>query len=122
MDAASSAASTYYLLYRSQATEGLSVRDILALLAQAQAYNRHAGITGLLCYSGGLLVQLLESPVEAVHSLYTRIQQDPRRGSCTALLSTVEHGLYRAFPPGMLRAHPSAAGPPQAAGGHAGTH
>ena len=69
---------TYHVLYRSQATPAPTEADLQALLEQARTYNAQAQITGLLLYSGGRFVQLVEGPEAVVRSLYARIQADPR--------------------------------------------
>ena len=77
--------STHFLLYRSHATQGLRPEDLGWLLEHAQAYNQPAGITGLLCYSEGLFVQLLEGSAEALAGVYAKIQRDPRHYGVTLL-------------------------------------
>lgn len=72
------AKSTYHVLYRSRATHALTESDLQALLEQARTFNAHQQLTGLLLYSDGRFVQLIEGLEEVVQALYARIQQDPR--------------------------------------------
>ena len=44
------------LLYASRAGERLTSTEIDAILARSRAYNPGHGITGVLCYSGELVV------------------------------------------------------------------
>jgi hypothetical protein len=70
--------STYHVLYRSRATHTPTEADLQALLDWSRAYNAQQQITGLLLYSDGRYVQLVEGPEAAVRTLYARIQQDLR--------------------------------------------
>lgn len=67
-----------HVLYRSQAVHPLSFPQLTELLEESRAYNEAYGITGLLCYSEGHFVQLLEGTTTEVYRLYARIRQDPR--------------------------------------------
>lgn len=66
------------LLYASRASAPLTPEDIEAILATSRRHNPPLGITGLLCHSGEIFMQVLEGSREAVNGLYTRICQDPR--------------------------------------------
>ncbi|TGE22730.1 BLUF domain-containing protein [Hymenobacter metallicola] len=70
--------SIYQIVYRSQAVHPLSTDALHELLVQSQQYNAHHQITGLLLYSAGRFVQVLEGPEAAVRVLYARIQADTR--------------------------------------------
>jgi hypothetical protein len=65
------------LLYASRA---LDTRPdaIEAILAQSRQYNPTCGITGILCYGGGIFLQAIEGGRTAVSELYGHIQRDPR--------------------------------------------
>ena len=49
-----------HVLYRSQAVRPFSSAHLTELLEASRAYNEAHDITGLLCYSAGHFVQLLE--------------------------------------------------------------
>ena len=66
------------LIYTSRATDAVDHDALLAILRQSKANNPAAGITGLLCYSGGIFIQALEGGRLAVNRLYNRIVADPR--------------------------------------------
>ncbi|UOQ74109.1 BLUF domain-containing protein [Hymenobacter cellulosilyticus] len=70
--------SIYQLLYRSQAVGPMAEQHLQQLLEWSRAYNAQHRITGLLLYSEGHFVQVLEGPQEEVRTLYARIQQDVR--------------------------------------------
>ncbi|WP_375434362.1 BLUF domain-containing protein [uncultured Hymenobacter sp.] len=68
----------HHILYRSQAVALFSEAQLLTLLDESRAWNEVHGITGLLCYSAGHFVQLLEGSASDVLTLYARIRRDPR--------------------------------------------
>lgn len=65
------------LLYASRAVDS-STSAIEAILAQSRQHNPVSGITGILCYGGGIFLQAIEGGRMAVSELYGRIQKDPR--------------------------------------------
>ena len=65
------------LLYASRALD-TSQEAIEAILAQSRQYNPTCGITGILCYGGGIFLQAIEGGRMAVSELYGHIQRDPR--------------------------------------------
>lgn len=85
-------ASVYRVLYRSRATFQPSAAQLQELLAKARAENARLQISGLLLYSEGMFVQVLEGPEEAVRALYAKIEQDPRH----TRVDTVSEGLQPA--------------------------
>jgi len=66
------------LLYASRAGEALSATAIDAILARSRAYNPEHGITGVLCYSGELFMQVIEGGRGEVNRLYADIVRDAR--------------------------------------------
>lgn len=71
-------ASVYQVLYRSRAAYLPSEAQLEELLHQSRHFNNEHQVTGLLLYSEGHFVQVLEGPAEVIQPLYGRIQQDPR--------------------------------------------
>lgn len=65
------------LLYASRAVD-TSAEAIEAILAQSRQHNPVCGITGVLCYGGGVFLQAIEGGRMAVSELYGHIQRDPR--------------------------------------------
>lgn len=57
-----------------------------AILESAVRHNRKNGITGMLLYSEGNFLQVLEGEADAVQATYQRICQDPRHHHVTGLL------------------------------------
>ncbi len=48
------------------------------ILRKSKANNPALGITGVLCFSEGIFLQVLEGGRSAVNRLYNRIAADPR--------------------------------------------
>ncbi|WP_256643877.1 BLUF domain-containing protein [Stenotrophomonas sp. 9(2022)] len=71
--------------YVSTAKEGLDVPDLDALLADATAFNRMAGVTGVLMFDGTRFLQYIEGPRDGVASVHARILNARRHGSVAEL-------------------------------------
>ncbi len=65
------------LLYASRAID-TSPGAIEAILAQSRSHNPGCGITGILCYGGGIFLQAIEGGRMPVSELYGHIQRDGR--------------------------------------------
>ena len=72
------------LLYASRATDA-SLEAIEAILLQSRQHNPECGITGILCYGGGIFLQAIEGGRMAVSELYGHIQKDMRHKEVTLL-------------------------------------
>ena len=66
------------LMYASRATGEISSDDLSAILRKSKANNPEQGITGVLCYSEGVFLQVLEGGRAAISALYNKIINDPR--------------------------------------------
>lgn len=56
-----------------------------AILESAVRHNRENAITGMLLYSGGNFLQVLEGTRANVHATYARICKDPRHNNITLI-------------------------------------
>lgn len=65
------------LLYASRAVDR-SDAAIDAILSQSRHFNPTSGITGILCYGGGIFLQAIEGGRNPVSELYGHIQVDKR--------------------------------------------
>ena len=74
------------LVYVSSATELLSSDELVALLEQSRAANEGRGITGMLLYRDGNILQCLEGPEDDVRRLYDTISRDPRHDGVIVLV------------------------------------
>ncbi len=84
------------LLYASRAAGPVAPEAIEAILAQSRAHNPALGITGVLCQSGEVFMQVLEGGRDAVNRLYNQIVRDERHRD--VVLLHYEEVAERAFP------------------------
>lgn len=68
----------HYLVYVSSAVVPFSPPELVELLAASRRKNDGLGISGMLLYKDGNLMQVLEGEEAAVQGLYARIARDPR--------------------------------------------
>ena len=62
----------------SRAVPAVDQEERVAILKKSKANNPKAGITGVLCFSEGIFMQVLEGGRNAVSALYNRIANDAR--------------------------------------------
>jgi hypothetical protein len=79
------------LMYASRATDSVDQEVLSAILKKSKANNPDLGVTGVLCFSGGIFLQVLEGGRSSVSALYHRIASDPRHRE-VVLLSYEEVG------------------------------
>jgi hypothetical protein len=65
------------LLYASRAVD-TSPDAIESILTQSRQHNPVTGITGILCYGGGIFLQAIEGGRQQVSDLFGHIQKDAR--------------------------------------------
>ena len=85
----------YHVLYRSTATRRFTSPELFEFLEKARHFNVKSQITGMLLYSEGHFVQVIEGPRRVIRGLYGRILQDSRHHH----VETVDEGplLARQF-------------------------
>jgi Sensors of blue-light using FAD len=83
------------LMYASRATDSVDHEALLAILRQSKAGNAQLGITGVLCFSEGIFLQVLEGGRMPVNALYNRIAADKRHRD--VVLLTYEEIGERSF-------------------------
>ncbi len=66
------------LLYVSRAADAANTEATESILSQSRQHNPQLGITGILCYGGGIFLQAIEGGRNAVSDLYGHIQRDTR--------------------------------------------
>jgi len=79
------------LMYASRAAEPIKPETLNAILKKSTAHNPDVGVTGVLCFSGDVYLQVLEGGRTQVSTLYNRIARDPRHHD-VVLLSYDEIG------------------------------
>lgn len=86
----------FTLIYLSTMARPMSGTDLADLLAECRRKNGVLGVTGLLIYHEGHVMQLLEGEQHVVRDLYARIFEDPRHhGLLLVWTSLADH---RRFP------------------------
>ncbi|AYA36724.1 BLUF domain-containing protein [Hymenobacter oligotrophus] len=75
----------HHLVYQSSATRELSELELQDLLQQSRAWNAAHSLTGMLLYSQGNILQVLEGPADEVHYIFERISRDCRHHNITRL-------------------------------------
>ncbi|CAN5247397.1 hypothetical protein BH11PSE9_BH11PSE9_32880 [soil metagenome] len=83
------------LMYASRAADSVNQDALVAILKKSKANNPLTGVTGVLCFSGGLFLQVLEGGRGPVNALYHRIAADPRHRD--VLLLSYEEIEERSF-------------------------
>ena len=68
----------YHLIYASSAAKALTQRQLDDLLTKVRQNNIKLDITGMLIYTGGHFIQVLEGEEDMVKKLYNSIRKDTR--------------------------------------------
>lgn len=68
------------LTYTSSTTDLMSVTQLVELIEEIRPKNERLGVTGLLLYSGGSVIQTLEGSSHAVYQVFDAIRVDTRHG------------------------------------------
>jgi hypothetical protein len=66
------------LLYASRAAKPLNAKTVAAILVECQRNNPRRGITGVLCYSDEIFLQVLEGGRDTVCETFNSIVRDTR--------------------------------------------
>lgn len=86
----------YKLIYLSSETKSFNEHELLAILEKSIINNKKKGITGVLLYSGGNFIQLLEGSKKEVEALFAKIRADKRHTNIIRLMA--EYSDKRDFP------------------------
>jgi hypothetical protein len=86
----------YQLVYVSSAERLFTRQELLQLLEKSRVNNTQLGITGMLLYRDGNIMQVLEGEEAVVLHLFERISRDSRHKGVIVLLR--EQGTERMFP------------------------
>ncbi|MEP7738210.1 BLUF domain-containing protein [Nocardioides sp. 31GB23] len=74
------------ITYVSSAAELLTEPQLLDMLRAVRAKNQALGLTGMMLYRDGNIIQALEGPDDAVVETYAKICADPRHHGIIELL------------------------------------
>ncbi len=84
------------IAYASSATKHFSKEELVELLNKSRAKNQKNGITGLLLYKSGNILQILEGESDVIKRVLRQIELDTRhRGLLTIFKRNIEE---REFP------------------------
>jgi len=89
--------------YVSRYAKPLSAQDINRITEAASKKNAKLDVTGVLMTSGGIFLQIIEGPPEAVDGLWAAISRDSRHTD-VLLLSSEEGVRRRLFPDWGMKA------------------
>jgi hypothetical protein len=101
------------ITYVSSAVFPFNEKTFLDLVSQCQRNNERLGITGILVYSDGNFIQVIEGADLVTHALYDRIELDVRHRAVTPVAQTLIDArefqgwsmAYNILPPKVLRTH-----------------
>ncbi len=68
----------FSLIYTSKEKDPFDEQGLIDLLAVARKNNEACNVTGMLLYSYGVFIQVLEGPRGKVQKIYDQILEDPR--------------------------------------------
>jgi len=75
----------WHLIYISSATRAMGDADLADILEVSRRKNAERGLTGMLLYSDGSFIQVLEGARDTLHELFDRIARDARHCDITLL-------------------------------------
>ena len=73
------------LLFASRAAAGIDAEALALILKQSKRNYQEQGVTGMLCYSDNVFMQVLEGGRGVVNRTYNRIASDPRHSDVELL-------------------------------------
>ena len=86
------------IVYRSHSSELLDENELATVLLHSRYHNKKAGITGVLLFLHGQIIQVLEGDQHELSLLYDRIQRDKRHANVTTLISqSVNQRLFSSW-------------------------
>jgi Sensors of blue-light using FAD len=93
----------HHTIYVSRTTQPFSRDELQALSNNASGRNRLIGATGMLLYSGGTFLQVLEGRPRAIELLLERIRRDPRHDKLRVLRrAALQQRTFAAWHMGVL--------------------
>jgi hypothetical protein len=75
-----------HIVYMSFSSKALSETELNGFLATIRRKNQTQNITGLLLYSDGAFIQVIEGERDIIHHTFKLIAQDPRHSSIVKLI------------------------------------
>ncbi|MET4076244.1 BLUF domain-containing protein [Hymenobacter sp. UYCo722] len=98
----------YHLVYQSFATLPMSEPELERVLAQSRAWNSAHGLTGILLYSDGGIMQVLEGARNEVQAIFARISRDNRHAHVVKLADgPIKHRQFEQWSMGFKAVNPT---------------
>jgi hypothetical protein len=72
-------------MYASRAVAAVDQEELVSILRKSKVNNPQLGVTGVLCFSEGIFLQVLEGGRSFVNRLYNRIASDARHSDVELL-------------------------------------
>lgn len=95
------------LLYCSQAKPEANQETVEAILLASRKNNRACDITGVLIHGGGMYMQVLEGPEQAVLRTYVKILGDKRHTDSRIIhITPAKDRLFKNWTMGVIEADP----------------
>lgn len=95
------------LLYCSQAKSDFNEETLKEILLTSRQNNGADGITGVLVHGGGMFMQVLEGPEQAVLRTYMRILDDQRHTDSRIIhITPVKERMFNNWTMGVIEAEP----------------
>ncbi|MEM0963181.1 MAG: BLUF domain-containing protein [Bacteroidota bacterium] len=92
------------IAYTSSTVGRLSRSDVLDILHVSRRNNQEVGVTGVLLYSDGAFLQVLEGESDAVETVYKRVRTDSRHHHVISLFDLgVQERSFADWSMGLLR-------------------
>ena len=92
-----------HLLYLSDATQAFGREELESIRSVSARNNAELGVTGVLFYSAGHFVQLLEGDMAVIHKLFETIASDCRHKNVKLLiLRPTEKRIFSDWGMGLL--------------------
>jgi len=97
----------HHIVYLSSAVGEMNEQTLKALLLHSRRYNQQCGITGVLLFSEGNILQVLEGEWSTVNALYRKIEQDCRHGHVVKIADgAIPYRSFADWSMGFLTASP----------------
>ena len=75
------------IVYLSTSVGAFEEKDLTNILHQSRHNNPPLGITGVMLYVRGSIIQVLEGERDVLETLYSKIEQDPRHTGISKVFS-----------------------------------
>ena len=95
------------MLYCSRAAPRISDDQIHDILMVSRRNNKALGLTGVLVHGGGMFMQVLEGPEDAVLRTYVKILDDPRHAASQVIhITPTNEQIFQGWSMGVIKSEP----------------